>query len=1340
MNIFTANPLQVVIDGAAYVFVGDVPENVRRSLKRAENGKFDGTLKQFYGAKWKVKLGLEKIGGVEKHPLLELIDEDEEIMGGDNSYVETQSDAEDLLELIDYGVSGGAGEEEVAGDIEEEIQNFLEENEDVLEEVAELERKTVNFVFINVYPHDKVSEFKRKVFLATGIPIYRQHIWYDRGRSYPLAYTVHTHSQLFPSLSEVLKSEDVIEGIPIGDHTSGRNMVVRAFDEYRVMSSYYHKGVVSFNLADLATYVDPSNPAHSQLIKSTNTMEIVYYGFVLPFWPMLTLQAFTGYLGEGLSDRFPLLELDKKELEKQVGMESSIVGEQFAMFDKANKKKLDNIRSKLNSSLLQSTISMMRHDMEDTRVNLRNLFDSLVLTSKMPACKCVAVNGGRYFTLNKSISKMLSDKMSPNSILIKLVLSNVQHSKLIIYKNGNYVIRSTWGEETGMDFQSVFDSLSGQVNSLLTKLNKRSDVVQKPLTLMTDHNIKFTEVAQSITYKRSIDSRGFDKFKDRILKQVDAGLMVLDQNDPHEITAFLTKGMYKFDTSLIDDVTESRNRYDYLSDGLARQKLFMLFGKSHLVKITHRYADIKIDVKGIKEDEYPIFYRTIVGLLNGLENAKSRTTEVKKKLKTLKEQDPVLYDARRMFGSDVIYSKICQKPYQPLLLNKGMFDRLDKEKKSRALKYWNFTSQDTAYYLCPNPKHPYVKFLVNRHPKGYCIPCCKKIEITKDTTDAKKLIHETCLRDRKFEGKVKSVVSRSKYIMSFGKDIDAGRLSRLPEDTLEPLFYETLSGQRDADCEQSEGYYLYGVPQNNNTSFIGMLFCLANALDQSTSSILTTFINGLKGQPLFDTLLKGMASKYFTKSSLISNLAALKANEQVVDAPWNEVFIELAEQLYEINVVVFSTNPVRMNIPPHLMDTSKFLDPVRRCLVVVKKEDNYYPLYLLNSDIFFKSGIVETKLFAFGSHIMLIIENVIRKFLAAEKMPSGVTHKKFDLFAVEKFAESSAMSIKKLYVNSASMCYGVEIGEVLLPIEESHCGRENREFSPFTRKTAPRLNTLNTFLKKYNKWAAPDGIPKFPVISAEKWIVFGGKVIGFTFRRITFYFKPVPITTAKKLKKIPIVTLLYDPDKVNMAIYNKDPPKSDHRVKNLDAYHYKFYAYKQYLTRFMRLFSSTKNTVMRRKLKKVLVRTAKPDINKSLSELSSSDEKKVKMMMSDFMTHRSKKTLLEAVDSARFDFDDTQQSKILNSRNPIAVVKAMAKKFISHAPFKGEVKNMINIDGKLHIDKKTASEFAEIFLSDLENPLKRTLIFSSVATDPVIKFFQFVRRPMEEIVVEPFEF
>ena len=118
-----------------------------------------------------------------------------------------------------------------------------------------------------------------------------------------------------------------------------------------------------------------------------------------------------------------------------------------------------------------------------------------------------------------------------------------------------------------------------------------------------------------------------------------------------------------------------------------------------------------------------------------IKNIKKVDQDYKSK-NNLKNIDPKLFNAPTVLpGKQKLYSRICQRPKQPIAFFKDLdiFDNFvstHKIPKHSILYYKNFTYPGkTTAYVCSNKKYPYVSFLnpIN-HPENLCMPCCGKID------------------------------------------------------------------------------------------------------------------------------------------------------------------------------------------------------------------------------------------------------------------------------------------------------------------------------------------------------------------------------------------------------------------------------------------------------------------------------------------------------------------------------------------------------------------------------------------------------------------------------------
>jgi hypothetical protein len=117
-------------------------------------------------------------------------------------------------------------------------------------------------------------------------------------------------------------------------------------------------------------------------------------------------------------------------------------------------------------------------------------------------------------------------------------------------------------------------------------------------------------------------------------------------------------------------------------------------------------------------------------------------------------------------------------------------------------------------------------------------------------------------------------INISRHIMNYGKDIDFGRLSKLPQSSMKNLLYNTL--------ESDLNYYIYGVPQHvPGVENIGILYSIAEAMQVSIEELTKKLITELKSHnDLFNILLNGTLIEFF--QNVLSRNPKIQAMARVI--------------------------------------------------------------------------------------------------------------------------------------------------------------------------------------------------------------------------------------------------------------------------------------------------------------------------------------------------------------------------------------------------------------------------------------------------------------------------
>ena len=1498
-TIFTLNPIKVNLISIkntikyTIVFIGVVPNDVKSELQKIESSKNSNIksdnkiLSKFYGKNWMMKLGIKLNintksvdGGGDEFSFDDDGDETLVVESPDNALKETPSESTESQETPAEATesqetpSEATESPEILNDVSinnensitfedlDEInadESYINDPIDKITQITKMDSYSkfgIKFIFsdpyLSIYPEDKVLEFKKKIYTVLNIPIFKQHIWYVyQGRTFPLSYSIFkSNSLLYINIQDMLnkynKNDDsiqLIENIPVSTkfYQMKSSIKVIANDTFSILDEYYHKyGITEYNLLNLDDFIQPSRKELISIIAERYQLELIYYSFIIIYWPMLSIAAFSEYVKSesNIHKFYPELQQPIQELSQIYKMEKKIMDTKADLVTNPKKTQdLKSIRGTITNSIVFAIISVLKYRNNKTTILfIRNLFDKLPLNDSLVSAKCYMSHNGKKITLNKSYKKypFIREILELDSIMYKIKVNDdtTKTINLIFYKNGNYTIKSSWREEDFYDFDDIFNIVRDLTKPIVDKINSMGAYVlshKKTIPFMTKNNCKFTEIGMSMFYNKTLTGDEFDIIKNIMSDYRKAGIVRDKLIEKTTAEYYFSKGMYQFQADRIERVSTLNNYYDFLTDGIVKQKWYTIFEKTRITKLHHRFSDIKIEIIGIKEKEFFIFYNFIMTLFyifnEQRKDIKTKQTNQKsqndiriinerklnKKLRNLKEQDPILYNFKKIYKTENIYSKICQKPYQPLLLDKKSYDDLESSKKKNAVKYWNFTTNKDAYYVCPNPKYPYIKFIIKRHPKDYCIPCCKKIQIDTSSKDAKRTIYDICMKEHKYTPLERTITLGSRYIMLYGKDIESGRLSRLPEDSLEPLFYESYSIKdqgTDPECITLDGYYLYGIDQNNNgINNMGILNILIHATETTLLEFISNIIKLVNVMPnKFIILLNGEINKYFKNlndfTSLLNEMFLMpnKITDYPSNIPWNDLFLNIAYLFLNINIIQFNhskNESVKLIIPSYINSKDQFLSPEFTHLIIFKKNTVYYPIYLLNTNVFFKSKLFTNKIFNYMDNIIIIISRLVESYFNEQIKKNIIDN--INLYIINKFVKNTDYKIIKLFINSSNMCYYIHLksksgNDIYIPIELSfHLESEKQEvtYDIFSRqKYKMPLEVLLKFIKDFNHWVAikseesgmvdnnkekniplEDRVqPIYPYIKITNWLVLApinkpinnsSKVIGFISHNINYYISDINLAHALKIQNVKLVHMFYDPDVINLNIFKKEKIIYDERCNKIGKSIYNSNLYQIVLLEFMNLFNNQKNTTLRQKIKKVLLGNFNKDFDDLMYDISKlvtdyDDYQKIKIQICEFINnHNNKNTLFDEIDESFYNFDRELFDRIKKlPRNELyKELENLSKKFIKY----GSIDNIKDFnfpnmyiacqsqnnksenycDGnKLIIEKDKLKSLLEIMTSDILNPVKEKWLFSSVFSDNVISFFKFMRRPDELISIQ----
>ncbi len=1353
VSLFNVNVTDKIINVAALiVFVGNVPDNIKKSLaeikkiveKSPDNYKIVKknykNLAARYGDNWDVKLGIAR-----------------KIAGGD--------DIDDLLEELDVADT---------------------------KKYAVLTKGTMQIIWVydyNILPYDRVSEFKLKIYAAINIPPYRQHLWANGA---PLEYDILESGVVVRApISDLLdtikkKKYQHIGDIPVDTrwYSEFDNLKIIGRDEFTIMENIKSAHFYLVDLDNLLNAADKWNILREQLLADSYRSALLYSSIIFIYFPMMTKEVFSVYIKnkDDVGKVYPELMPNINNVRARFRKENDL--QQFAV---TTTGAAPNLHIAIVSSLLGTYAATSR-----SSINIRNVFDFFPLSEWVDYCEALIYHNNTKICVQKVFKREISDKkdlfkifhaahhkLSVESILfrVRLDLRTTESMYVKIFYNGNYTISGMWKPEARYNYDDIYNITKSRIQPIIDEINGLGDkIFYYPNTKIQEvsrQNTKVIKFSIDICWNMAITEDQFNIFQ-QIGAEFEAANIFIRGNSLESsiFSYYFYKGMYLHNIAAIDRLIETNNTYEYLSNGYIQNKWNMLYNTTHKVEIIHQIHNIKFNIMNIKDAEYKIILKYVHILINMFlqqyNQIKHKKREIiyRLKRKTLsdnKQQDPKLYNLQQL-GEKFIYSRICQKPYQPVMLSDSEYANLDAEQKSRAIKYWNFTTNEPQWYLSINPVYKYIKFITGKHPKGYCIPCGKKNKISDNPANPKRIIYEACLKDHLYLSK--QVKTSTQYIMSYSKNIELGRLAYLPKKTLKSIFYTAASAKH---CQYianaGENYYIYGVEQDyRDIKHIGYVYCISYVLDYSILDFIDACIQKISADySKIYGLLGGNINLYFPLGSkdIIAALTKFKNGKTHIISPiWNVLFRDIAHLYFAVNTIIFEdgaevndNSDINLVLDNQIDLPHNFIQETHKNLIIVwhKKYKKYYPIIKLNPQVFFRTRIAQ-KLFTNDNKIILMLNQIVySKFSPNDSIIKLPIIKEF-------LAQNKDWQISKVYSDYNNRCYGIKLrmatGEYLyIPVHLSACAIEKH----ISYKIADpcKINTfdlLHKYMVLFNKWLKKSVYKAILPIVIDKWVILNSMAAGFIHGGLTYYFRPFAQNSAIKIANVPRTLINNSPHSVNRAICDKilnKEKKIVNKFQNINVILYHHYLYRLFYLEFVYYYSFSKNKKKRKEIAAIIVGADFDDMSgltyKLEHILSPEDLQKISSLLS---SGRDIKKIIDEVDRMHFDFDNVIINKF-KGKNRAEIQKelcAVSKKIIKigNPPTKiAEFNNYLTTcqtyqhnycaGNKLMVPRDRIDTFIDILADEIMNPLKQHWMFSSVLADRNIMYYKFIKRPHEYI-------
>lgn len=1120
-----------------------------------------------------------------------------------------------------------------------------------------------------IYHEDSFNDIKNKIWIKTGIDPLRQCL-FTSDNIYDTELIV--NDIIFPvDIRSIFKIKHTDISIFINEFAinkylidSKENIKPNEFQSFSIIGNKK-----TLFLVDLETIMN--NEIKNILLSDSYKFDIFYYGFIIMFWSNITYTNFKKYLKnkDSLIEEYELIENIKSQIKKENKILNKITN-----FKITTKKQISIISQKIN------------FDLGIKFIDIRNVLDWISVSHKIPAIVGNIMNDDLVtssYVIKKHISVSTESVESDtiNNIINKIrnirnYRKNIRFVSFIIKYEYSYLIFTLkeigkfcdlfieYKEDEKIDFEKNIIVLCKLTKSIIDIINNELSYTALPyggkLQYISSDNILSERLHISSYYKKLVSLRTFILMKENLKDYESAGILIVRDDEC------------------------SHNEYHQDNCFLIIFKKGMRTSEGREVKILLRTTDIKIEVLDSNGmDEFLIiqkylFYYFEQFILTHKELSNAPTDINKYSLKTLYEKDPVLFDLKRYNKKLEVYSRLCQSERQPTLYTEEEYKNLSESKKKQLTEWYNFTTQGKSYYDCPNKKYPFLSFKTNKHPKGYCLPCCKKSKVESGESISNE-IDQLCLKNKIVDS---TQFGSQKYILNFDKYIPIGRYSKISDQLLQ---YINNYNTKCTSCN----YTLYGVEQNNPTlNSVGLIMSiLTNFIDYNRFKSIDEVIMYMTKKILemgnnYHLIGNGLAKNFDSPMDLIDSIINIFINKtndfSQLTEEWDDIFISLSSIIFNTDVIILEDIDKKMN----LQASSDITFDQNKKILIVKNKIGYYPLFVSCDSIkyisMYNAQINETKSYC---NIIDPINKFIEYYIAKVIGNQGMSQ----LCIIEKLINQyKDWNVTKKLVDSRNLCYAVILendgnlvyfpvyytlynkflSDIPIMYGSKYCGE--------LKSCIYNFNTLMKFIDIFNKVSIDSKCNLYKTI--EPQIILynsNNQQIGFKSNNLYYFHEPIDLTiySDKLLKKIIQYDIPYIDRNINEYTTNLLDGITDINLDNLYRLEYKQKLYKLFVNEFSNSLKHNKNKEIRNQLIKNI---NKSDLN-SVKEINKlfecidiileeyyDDRNEIKKVITE---NRNNKKIKHYIENNLFNFDNYILKELHNIDN-IELVKSEIKKII----------------------------------------------------------------------------
>jgi hypothetical protein len=1040
---------------------------------------------------------------------------------------------------------------------EEEEFNFDKIDEAALQitedKVDVKQLKDVNYFTTSIYPEDSFWTLKQKIFLSTGIPIYRQHLFVRLGEIHKTAYSVVIQDSDYPisRKKDTKKIMDVM--IDLSLYSNREFLQIRTEETYTTIEEYIDE---EFFMYDLEDYLAPINK--QELLNDAYKFTVVYNSIIKKYFPALDDHMFKLYLSDEskVISIYPLLNIPSRYLQDRFSAEKKILDDVYHNVEKYDKQYSPDLMLEINNiEIFCSNIG--------SKLIIRNLIDIIQMNETYMAMDAYISNGqSRYriikywLGLEQYILQQIIDADEDyygKEFVVIYIYDGVETHNLYIYDDGSYKFVGLYSHTHNITFDNVMEITTPLVTPILDLVNANTQYLFAKLPKYINQNVEFSKINIKLKWNKQYTDQQFNKFVEVINEYYTAGILEKRNINPRPNT---------YSTKIVKGMTRPEVRL-YLKKGIETKDYYIIFKDQKINDTWHnRYAGenlniintlvtIVFEIYNMTIPNFNRAYNYILKLINQIDehitvDAKQKINARVGKKKKFKDIDPELYEFEDDKGTK--YARICQKKHRPVdILTEEQYNNLSEKDRKYIFQFVNYTTNEPIYYKC-SEKLPYAGFIVGKHPKGYCIPKCKESE----TNGIKnKQVWSLCMQKKMVNKDELVTKTHNDNILKFGKYVEEGKYSYMHESVISIL-----------DTEHDE-FLLVGYEKNFDEINGGhILDILCYQLGVSGENLINKIASDLTVD-IWNSLIS-VNIKY---DEFMLLLGKFKENSSENQLNWTDTFIELAGLIFDVHIITLQTNIMQAaemlnrnnsSISIKYTDLTKFSilskSPITMC-VIVHLYDQYYPVNLINYDGTIKLFSAETKI---NKKVCKIIQKIESNTISP--------YASFEYNNLKKLVK-----VKSKYIWQRRITYVETEDDAIIgchdsinysdEVQEIHSMVPTKNNSSFVNvaKALSELTREVPILLCFNK-----DLHKIENCTSCQFI-------GCRIDEIFCWFQPVTCDQVREVyPKFAIELINYDVFKVNKAIINNEKPLNKY-LEGINQTYYSAYIYRIFKFEFYKL-------------------------------------------------------------------------------------------------------------------------------------------------------------------------